>query len=64
MTLPLLVVHDEQDRAVSIECGEQLAQAWPGASLKRTRGLGHNRILRDPAIVEAVVDYVRGVISS
>lgn len=64
MTLPLLVVHDEQDRAVPLERGEQLAEAWPGASLKKTRGLGHNRILRDPAIIQSVVDYVRAVTPS
>jgi pimeloyl-ACP methyl ester carboxylesterase len=61
MTAPLLVLHDEQDRAIPVECGESLARAWPGAELKKTRGLGHNRILRDPKTVEAVVAYVKGV---
>ena len=60
MTAPLLVLHDEEDRAVPIECGAALAQSWPGAELLRTRGLGHNRILRDPATVRAVVAHVRG----
>jgi pimeloyl-ACP methyl ester carboxylesterase len=60
MTAPLLVVHDEQDRAVPVECGERLALAWPGASLKKTRGLGHNRILRDRASIDAVVTHVTG----
>lgn len=60
MTLPLLVLHDEQDRAVPIDCGVSLAQAWPGAQLKKTRGLGHNRILRDPDTVAAAVAYVKG----
>lgn len=63
MTMPLLIVHDEQDRAVPIECGEELARAWPGAVLQKTNGLGHNRILRDPATIAAVVDYVKGVTS-
>jgi pimeloyl-ACP methyl ester carboxylesterase len=60
MTEPLLVVHDEQDGAVPVECGERLAHAWPGAALKKTRGLGHNRILRDPASIDAVVAHVTG----
>jgi pimeloyl-ACP methyl ester carboxylesterase len=60
MTSPLLVVHDEQDRAVPIESGEQLAQAWPGALLKKTNGLGHSRILRDPATIATVVAYLKG----
>jgi pimeloyl-ACP methyl ester carboxylesterase len=59
MTAPLLVLHDEQDRAVPLESSESLVKAWPGARLERTRGLGHNRILRDPAIVTTVVDYVK-----
>jgi pimeloyl-ACP methyl ester carboxylesterase len=61
MKAPLLVLHDEQDRAIPIECSESLARAWPGAELQKTRGLGHNRILRDPQTIEAVVAYVKGV---
>jgi pimeloyl-ACP methyl ester carboxylesterase len=60
MTAPLLILHDEQDRAVPIACGESLARAWPHAALKKTTGLGHNRILRDPASVAAVVAHVKG----
>lgn len=60
MTAPLLVLHDEEDRAVPVQCGEALAQAWPGAELIKTRGLGHNRILRDAASVATVVAHLRG----
>jgi pimeloyl-ACP methyl ester carboxylesterase len=60
MTAPLLVLHDEEDRAVPVECGEALAQAWPGAELVKTRGLGHNRILRDPQVVKTVIAQIRG----
>jgi pimeloyl-ACP methyl ester carboxylesterase len=59
MPQPLLVVHDEQDRAVPFACGASLAQAWPGAELRATRGLGHSRILRDPQVVTAVTDFIR-----
>jgi hypothetical protein len=37
-----------------------LAGAWPGATLHVTRGLGHNRILRDPQVIAKVTDFVRG----
>jgi len=60
MTAPLLVIHDEQDRAVPVECGAMLADAWPGAELTRTQGLGHNRILRDPQAIARAVAFVRG----
>jgi pimeloyl-ACP methyl ester carboxylesterase len=55
---PLLVVHDENDREVPIACGEAVAAAWPGAELVRTHGLGHQRILRDPEVLRAVVRFV------
>jgi pimeloyl-ACP methyl ester carboxylesterase len=58
MTAPLLVVHDENDREVPIASGELLASRWPGAELARTRGLGHRRILKDPAVIERVVSFV------
>jgi hypothetical protein len=31
-----------------------------GARLIKTFGLGHYRLLRDPSVVSAVVDFVRG----
>jgi pimeloyl-ACP methyl ester carboxylesterase len=55
---PLLIVHDEDDREVPIACGEAIANAWSGAELVRTHGLGHRRILRDPASVQTVVRFV------
>jgi pimeloyl-ACP methyl ester carboxylesterase len=55
---PLLVVHDENDREVPFACGEAIARAWPGAELVRTSGLGHQRILRDPATVRTIVQFV------
>jgi len=58
MQAPLLVLHDEQDRAVPLACGESLAQAWPGAELRRSSGLGHNRILRDPATITTAVAFL------
>jgi len=51
MTLPLLVVHDRRDAEVPWEQGDAIAHAWPGAELVTTAGLGHRRILRNPAVV-------------
>jgi len=58
MTAPLLVVHDEEDRDVPVRCGRLLAEAWPGAELEITRGLGHMRVLRDAAVIDRVVSFV------
>jgi pimeloyl-ACP methyl ester carboxylesterase len=58
MTTPLLVIHDENDREVPLRSGEAVAGAWPGATLVRTRGLGHRRILRDARVLETVASFV------
>jgi pimeloyl-ACP methyl ester carboxylesterase len=60
MRQPLLVVHDERDRAVPFTCGASLAAAWPGATLRATQGLGHSRILRDAEVVSAATGFICG----
>jgi pimeloyl-ACP methyl ester carboxylesterase len=57
---PLLVVHDRDDREVHYRDGQALAGAWPGARLLTTDGLGHRRILGDPAVIDATVSFVTG----
>jgi pimeloyl-ACP methyl ester carboxylesterase len=56
--VPLLVVHDRGDREVPFEDGAAVAAAWPGARLHATEGLGHRRILRDAAVIEAVAAFL------
>lgn len=58
MSLPLLVIHDREDGEVAWEQGEAIARAWPGAELLTTEGLGHTRILRDPAVVARAADFL------
>lgn len=55
---PTLVVHDRDDRETMWQDGADIAAAWPGAQMKTTSGLGHNRILRDPDVVSSVVTYL------
>jgi pimeloyl-ACP methyl ester carboxylesterase len=54
----LLVVHDRADREVAFEDGRALAAAWPQADFVATEGLGHRRILRDPQVIQVVVDHM------
>lgn len=56
----VLLIHDEQDEIVPFAEGRQIAAAWPGATLHATHGLGHNRILRDPAVVQRAVTFIAG----
>lgn len=58
MDVPLLVVHDRDDREIPWQEAQRLAEAWPHARLETTRGLGHRRILRDDHVVAAAVRFV------
>lgn len=56
---PTLIVHDHADREVAFAQAEAIATAWPGTRLVATDGLGHRRLLRDEAVIAAVVGFVR-----
>jgi pimeloyl-ACP methyl ester carboxylesterase len=58
LTVPALVIHDADDASVPWQQGEMIAAAWPGARFMKTQGLGHGRILRDHAVVEAAVAFI------
>ncbi|WP_197076685.1 alpha/beta fold hydrolase [Hymenobacter terrenus] len=54
----VLIIHDEGDEIVPFSEGKQIVAAWPGAVLHATQGLGHNRILRDVAVVQSAVAFI------
>ena len=54
----VLVLHDEADEVIPFAEGQQVAAAWPGARLHATRGLGHNRILRDAGAIAETIDFI------
>jgi pimeloyl-ACP methyl ester carboxylesterase len=56
--LNLLLIHDEQDKDVPIIQAEKLIEKYP-AQLLKTSGLGHNRILKDEAVIKACLDFIR-----
>jgi pimeloyl-ACP methyl ester carboxylesterase len=58
LDVPALIIHDENDRSVPWEQGKIIANAWPGARFLKTAGLGHGRILRSQAVVDAAVDFI------
>lgn len=58
MTTPLLVVHDTDDDDTYHAEGAALAEAWPGAKMITTTGLGHRRILRDDSVIEAATRFI------
>jgi pimeloyl-ACP methyl ester carboxylesterase len=57
---PCLIVHDFDDREVPWGDGELYARHWHGARLLTTQGLGHDKVLDAPEVIEAVVAFQRG----
>ncbi len=55
----LLVIHDERDHDSPVENGRSVTDAWPGAEMRTTSGLGHRRILRNAYVVEQAVRYLK-----
>jgi pimeloyl-ACP methyl ester carboxylesterase len=55
--MPALIIHDRDDLAVPYSNAERIAAQWPGARFLGTKGLGHQRILRDPRVVQGVIDF-------
>jgi pimeloyl-ACP methyl ester carboxylesterase len=59
LTIPALIIHSRDDRMVLARAGEQLARAWRGSELLLVDGLGHRRILSDPALIERLLGFFR-----
>lgn len=56
--LPLMLVHDANDREVSLAHAEALTRVYPSAKLLRTKGLGHTRILKDNEVIRACETFI------
>ena len=58
LKIPGLLIHDSHDADIPWQEGHAVAQAWDKAQFIKTSGLGHRRILRDPAVIESAVRFV------
>lgn len=58
LSVPGLVVHDEDDPLARFEDGAAMASAWRGSRTLWTKRLGHTDVLHDPKVLEAVADFV------
>lgn len=56
--LAALLVQDADDRSVGTALARELTDRWPGATYLGTTGLGHNRILADPGVIDAVTGFL------
>ncbi len=57
--IDLLLVHDRNDRDVTVEHAQALKAVYPAAQLLVTEGLGHTRILKDEKVIDQCVTFVR-----
>lgn len=55
-----LIIHDENDEDVPWQSGQAIADSWKGAKFIHTHGLGHRRIIRDPDVVRATIEFITG----
>lgn len=54
----LLVIHDRDDPEVPFASARRHLRAWAQARLLETRGLGHRRVLSDPTVLAATIDFL------
>ncbi|MFZ6012769.1 MAG: alpha/beta hydrolase [Bacteroidota bacterium] len=57
--IALLLVHDEDDLEVTIQHPHELKKLYPPAQLFITKGLGHTRILKDDAVIDRCVTFIK-----
>ena len=57
--VPTLVIHDRGDRQTPWVDTVRFVESVPDARLVTTDGLGHRRILKDPAVVREVTAFLR-----
>jgi len=53
-----LLVHDESDKVSPLASSHRIVRALPNAALHTTNGLGHARILGDPAVAVRVLRHL------
>ncbi len=54
LKIPMLLVHDRDDQEIPFEHALKIQQTLRHAELIATQGLGHRRILKDPAVINQI----------
>ncbi|RZJ66606.1 MAG: alpha/beta hydrolase [Flavobacterium sp.] len=57
--IPVLVIHDNDDFEVPAKCAINIHKHLPDGQLMLTKGLGHRKILGDPAVIEQTLDFIK-----
>ncbi|HKZ37740.1 MAG TPA: alpha/beta hydrolase [Chryseolinea sp.] len=56
LTIPGLIIHDEEDKETSFNHAQRIHQCWRNSKLIKTKGFGHN--LKSPEVVREVIQFV------
>ncbi len=57
--LPILLIHDKQDKEVSWRNSERIVEATANAVAIYTEGHGHRRLLRDKKLIKKIVNFIK-----
>ena len=57
--LPIMLVHDKQDKAVSWRNSERIVEAASNAVAVYTEGHGHRRLLRDKKLIRKIAQFIK-----
>lgn len=55
----LMLVYDENDERVEHTDGDKISKLWPSATLIKTKGLGHQKILWSPEVIESIANFLQ-----
>jgi pimeloyl-ACP methyl ester carboxylesterase len=58
VTIPTLVIHDENDYEVPIYCGKNIFKNLPNGEIFITKKLGHRKILGDKTVIEKTLNFI------
>jgi pimeloyl-ACP methyl ester carboxylesterase len=59
VTVPVLVIHDEDDDDVPVSAAHHIMENLPNGTLLITKGLGHRKILGDKAVIKQITTFLQ-----
>lgn len=59
INIPVLVIHDTEDRDVPVTAAYAIHKNLPKGSLHITTGLGHRKILGDKGVIDKILSFIK-----
>ncbi len=56
---PVLIIHDEDDKEVPVTDAINNYKQLQNGKMLKTKGLGHSRVLKNKAVVDEIVNFIR-----